>query len=178
MLNKAVMILKTLSMSFLAATTLSVSLVQAGEVENKILMTDWTTDGKADTYIIFVNNDKIELNKWSVNISTSKEGRTRIYFDVSGPLNSCDESILPNVLSIDGRQVSMQPFCNEYIDSGQYYISFTPATDEGLEYVIQTFKSKPNDELVIVEGLGEDLGDLKPFSADGFTDAYELNRVL
>lgn len=157
---------------------LTVGTVTGSEIKNRLLVTDWSASGEAITYIASVTDGQIQFSVWSAEISTSKAGKTRLYFTVNTEFESCDETSLPNVFKIDDRSVAVTGYCHKYIDSELYYVSFTPTSDEGLNYTIKTFREKPAGQWVVVDGFGDALGNLKPFSADGFEDAFKLNRVL
>lgn len=152
--------------------------VSASDIKNNAIVGDWTVDGVASTYLLFVENNEVKYHIWSAVISSSYAGETRIYFRIEGNLSACNKDLLPKVLEINGRQVAVNGYCNIYNDSSDYYVSLTPSSDEGLDYVIKTFKESSSDKWVRVRGFGETLGTAKPFSAKGFTKAFDLNRVL
>lgn len=170
--------MKTLLTMFLFISLFFPSLTKAQQIDNGVLITDWTINGKASTYVLHVENNEVVYGEWAVVIGNSNAGNTRIYIRVMANFKTCDNELLPNVFEIDGRKVSVQGSCMKYSGVEEYYVSFTPATNEGLRYVVETFKNTPSDELVYIDGFGDSLGGIKAFSADGFTEAYDLNRVL
>ncbi|RJG42596.1 hypothetical protein [Motilimonas pumila] len=78
------------------------------------------------------------------SIDMSEDGHQRLYTIIDFPgRDSCrlgQDAGLPSVAKFNGQHVKMHSFCNH---NGQYsYISATPASPQGIQYVVNEFKRK------------------------------------
>lgn len=80
------------------------------------------------------------------SIDMSEDGHQRLYTMIDFPgKDSCrlgQDDHLPNVAKFNGQHVKMHSFCNH---NGTYsYISATPATQKGAQFVVNEFKRQKN----------------------------------
>jgi len=126
---------------------------------------------------LYINND-LEYTWHKAIISFSENGDKRLYFSIGERSNICqpesnEGDVWRSVWEINNQAISMIIFCGKR-SSGFYGISATPRTEQGDEFVINTFLKTVGN--VSIEGSGYTF----PISANGFTNAWsnKSNKAL
>jgi hypothetical protein len=129
----------------LAPLSISCCLVipsHATEIEDFM---SWAQLGDGSAWIRYSSNYNDTSKILEAEITHSTSGQQRLYFsDLSSAAKSvCKyESKLPgsSTMTFNGQAVKMLRWCKKYTDSSSYYLSLTPETDRGNNYVINLFK--------------------------------------
>ena len=127
----------------------------------------WT---EYDTARSWYFNHYLEYTWFQSSVSFSKAGEKRIYFSIDEEKDICepvgsDREFSSAVWEINKQAISMITFC-EKNHKGFYTVSATPKTNEGSDFIVNTFLKHTGD--VQVEGSGYSF----PISANGFTKVW------
>jgi len=143
------------------------------ETNNWDLRNDWSVTRYTD------NKFNIEFINSHLGFSENQE--KRIYFEIPQKLKKClpadystaAGSFLETVWEFNNQAIKITMFCKAYSNSEETYISATPSSVEGHNFIINAFKksSKP----IMIKGAGLEF----PVSAKGFSKVWgSISRAL
>ena len=105
----------------------------------------WIKNDDGSAAVSYSSDYDDEAKYFNADISHSKSGSQRLYFDDSyiKDLNVCtykfstSESI---TMIFNGQAVKMLRWCKKFADIDKYYFLYTPETERGHNYVVNLFK--------------------------------------
>jgi TPR repeat protein len=123
-------------------------------------------------------NRYLEYTWYEGTISFSRGGDKRLYFSIKEDKNICQPNDHKNensysVWEINKQAISMIIFCKKS-NKDFYYLSATPKTDQGDDFIVNAFLKSSGD--ILIKGSGYSF----PISAIGFTKAWsgKSNKAL
>jgi hypothetical protein len=105
----------------------------------------WSQRDNGSAAVIYTSDYSDDAKYFESEISHSKSGSQRLYFDdyYISNLNTCNyQTTVPDNTTIvfNGQAVKMLRWCKKFGDADKYYYSLTPETDRGHSYVVNLFK--------------------------------------
>jgi len=126
----------------------------------------WSEYDSAKTYYV---NNYLQYTWFESQIAFSKGGNKRLYFSIMEDKNLCDPDDYKNspttTWEVDQQAISMITFCDKS-HKDFYYISATPKSEQGLNFIVDTLSRSNSD--VIIKGSGYSF----PISSSEFTKSW------
>lgn len=134
----------------------------------------WAYEDQRWSAMTMIYDDTMKTTDHNVNVRAivghSKGGKQKIYIGLyKTSLGSmCNQRTQSSygVAKIDGQAVRVMIWCEKYTDTDETYLSLTPDTQAGEQYVIQRFKSAAKSVWFSYDGYA------CPLSAKGFSKAW------
>lgn len=136
---------------------------------------EFATNEPSTTTIYTQNkNDEGSYIFFKTSLEYSKKYSTRVYFSVSLSFNSAcsvpGTQLNSEMWEVNEQAIRMNLFCDDFADNNTTYISATPKTDAGLDFIVNALKRSAD---FIHVRTGETTF---PVSAIGFTATWNANN--